>query len=393
MLSRVGLRQLVVLLVLTSLLVAAGNMFWASSSLHQQALREHDLQRQLGFAQQLAGRLQLRAGKEPLAGILDSLVMDDQLQVWVTGADGKLLYPAGAELSASQRQTLATAGQSYSAMVPDEQGHEQMTSVISLPDSSLRLMVQTPASGQMPLNPDFGDMLVYSLPAALLLMVLAWLAGGRMARPFRALASYTRALGKDDSLSSIQALEPSSREAAELKSGLLQGVKQIKGAELHKPPACGADPLTGLCTPDILPELVTNISLGGTSFSVVVLAVDDYDQIQEHFTPQLRNPALKQLAGLLLHHSRELDISVRMGEEVFLLLLPQCPVVIAQRIAERLRSKVQDHPFDGVGHLTISAGVAMFEPGRNDPLGSLKEAQKLLISARRQGQNRVHVMP
>lgn len=393
MLSRIGLRPLVVLLVLTSLLVAAGNMFWASSALHQQALREHDLQRQLGFAQQLAGRVQLRYGKEPLSQLLDALLMDEQMHVWLSGADGALLYPEGGALSTSQRQALATSRVPYSAMLYDEQGLEQMTSVVSLADSRLRLMVQTPTSGQMPLNPSFGDMLIYSLPAALLLMVLAWLAGGRMARPFRSLASYARSLGKAESLSSIQALEPSSREAAELKSGLLQGVKQIKGPALHKPPTNGMDPLTGLCTPDILPELVTNISLGGIGFAVVVLAVDDYDQIQEHFTPELRNPALKQLADLLLQYSRELDISVRMGEEVFLLLLPQCPVVIAQRIAERLRSRVQDHPFDGVGHMTISAGVAMFEPGKNDPLGSLKEAQKLLISARRQGQNRVHVMP
>lgn len=45
MLSRIGLRQLVVLLVLGSLLVIAGSMFWAGSMFHQQALMEHDLQR------------------------------------------------------------------------------------------------------------------------------------------------------------------------------------------------------------------------------------------------------------------------------------------------------------------------------------------------------------
>lgn len=393
MVSRVGLRQLVVLLVLTSLLVAAGNMFWASSSLHQQALREHDLQRQLGFAQQLAGRLQARSGKEPLRSVLGGLLMDDQLRVWVIEASGQPSYPAASQLTPSQQQALQKATEvPYSAMVRDEQGREQMTSVIRLADTGRLLLVQTPASGQAPSTPNFADMLIYSMPAAVLLMVLAWLAGGSMARPFRTLANSAKTLGKPETLTSIEALQPSSREAAELKHSLLQGVKQIKGGALAKPED-GLDPLTGLCTPDILPELVANISLGGTSFSVVVLAVDDYEQIQEHFTPALRNQALQQLAQLLLQHSRELDISVRMGEEVFLLLLPQCPVVIAQRIAERLRGKVQDSPFNGVGHMTISAGVAMFEPGKNDPLGSLKQAQQLLISARRQGQNRVHVIP
>lgn len=159
------------------------------------------------------------------------------------------------------------------------------------------------------------------------------------------------------------------------------------------PDASSIDPLTGLSTPEILPELVTNIGLGGTSFTALVLAVDDYEQIREHFSEPLRNLALKHLAGLLLQHSRELDISVRMGEEVFLLLLPQCPIVIAQRIAERLRSKIQDSAFEGVGHMTISVGVAAYQPGSSDPLETLKQAQQLLISARREGQNRVHVMP
>lgn len=393
LMSRIGLRQLVVLLVLASLLVAAGNMFWASSSLHQQALLEHDLKKQQNFARQLANKLQKRLQQGVQGDLLDNLIMDEQQHVSVIGAGGEVLFPAGLSLAPAQERALGLQHSGRAALVTDEAGREQMTSVVAIPGTDWQLMLQTPVyGGQEVMQPAFSDMLVYTLPAGLLLVLLAWLAGGHLARPFRLLAGCARGMHKQENIASIEAVRPSSREVAELQEGLLQGVRQLVPQMMSHPDQDNLDPVTGLSTPEILPELVTNISLGGMSFSTIVLAVDDYEQVQEHFPQDLRDQALKHLAELLLKYSRELDISVRMGEEVFLLLLPQCPVSIAQRIAERLRSRVQDSYFEGVGHMTISAGVADYRPGSSDPLGALKEAQQLLISARREGQNRVHVI-
>lgn len=391
-LSRIGLRQLVVLLVLLSLLVAAGNMFWAGSSLYQQALLDNDLHRQQGFARQLADKLGQRLQQGPRAGLLDDLLMDEHQRAWIISPGGQVVLPAGARLAAVQERALALQQHEQTVLLPDDQGVGQMISIAAVPGSDWRLMLQTPSAGQAAVQPAFVDLLVYILPAGCLLLLLAWLAGGSLARPFRLLAACARNLNRPESIAVIGAVQPSSREAAELQSGLLQGARQLD-PQSAMPDASSIDPLTGLSTPEILPELVTNIGLGGTSFTALVLAVDDYEQIREHFSEPLRNLALKHLAGLLLQHSRELDISVRMGEEVFLLLLPQCPIVIAQRIAERLRSKIQDSAFEGVGHMTISVGVAAYQPGSSDPLETLKQAQQLLISARREGQNRVHVMP
>lgn len=393
MLSRVGLRQLVVMLVLGSLLVIAGNMFWASSSLHQQALQEHDAQRQQSFARQLASKLELRLSKESLGEILGSVVMDEQQHIRVVDAAGQLLYPDGDSLTVAQQQYLALHQHAEKVtVILDDRGIRQVTNVVAVPGTTWMLVVQSPVADDSGASFLFTDSLVYSLPAGLLLMVLAWLAGGRLARPFRLLAAQARSLHKPGSAIAIQAVQASSKEAAEMKQGLLLGARQT-GSELGLDNREQVDPLTGLSTPDILPELMANISRGDMSFAAVALAVDDYDQLQEHFAPHLRDQALKQLAQLVLQHSRELDISVRMAEEVYLLLLPQCPAVIAQRIAERLRSKVQDSVFAGVGHMTISAGVAVSGAGSQDPLGTLKQAQQLLISARKEGQNRVHVMP
>lgn len=91
--SRTGLKRLVMLLVLTGLLTVAGGVFWISSFLHQQALLEHDLQRQYSFAGQLASMLQRRLQHGEQDDLLADLVMDEQQRAWIVNAGGKTLYP------------------------------------------------------------------------------------------------------------------------------------------------------------------------------------------------------------------------------------------------------------------------------------------------------------
>lgn len=389
MLSRIGLRQLVVLLVLGSLLVIAGSMFWAGSMFHQQALMEHDLQRQHNYAQQLAGRLGQRLHQEDLSDILDGLLIDQQQNMLVVDETGVVLYPEAAVLTSEQKAALNDPLAKSGALVAGGRGNQYSMSVVAVPGTGWQLILQAPLQEVSEVDTAFVSVLAYSLPAGLLLLLLAWLAGGHLARPFRLMAAQTRNLREKESVAAIQTVQASSKEANELQRGLLQGARQLAGFD----PDGQLDSLTGLSTPDVLPDLLVNISQGGMSFAAIVLAVDDYEQLQEHFPQALRDQALQQLGQLLLQYSRELDISVRMAEEVYLLLLPQCPLTIAQRIAERLRARVQEAAFAGVGHMTISAGVTTsLQAGAGDPLETLKQARQLLSSARREGQNRVHVM-
>lgn len=389
--SHIGLRQLLVLLALTSTLVVSMNVLWVSNSLHQQALLEHSLKNQQGYAVLLASKLQRRLQQGAQTAPFDSLEPTEQQRIWVISNDGKVLFPAGSDLAPAQERGLDGRYREHSALIRDEQGVERMTSVVAVPGTDWLLVLQTALSERPRLQWALVDILAAVLPASLLLILLAWLAGGRVARPLGSLAVYVRNLNRPESMAAIRAVQPALKETAELKKGLLQGIRQLQPVSSPgQPEGEYLDPVTGLSSPDILPELVANISQGDIGFTAMALAVDDYGQVQEYFSQPLRDQALKHLAELLLNHSRELDISVRLGEEVFLLLLPQCPVTIAQRIAERLRCKVQESLFPGVGHMTISIGVAGYQPGSGNPLDTLKRAQQLLISARREGQNRVH---
>jgi diguanylate cyclase (GGDEF)-like protein len=76
------------------------------------------------------------------------------------------------------------------------------------------------------------------------------------------------------------------------------------------------------------------------------------------------------LVGLVEHCQeglREIDVFGRVGGEEFLIVLPETNQVRALEIAERLRKSIAAIPctmFDGkVIHVTISIGVAVFDPG------------------------------
>lgn len=268
-----------------------------------------------------------------------------------------------------------------------------MTSVVAIPGTDWQQMLQMPASDEARAQPAISDMLIYLLPAGALLVLLGWLAAEWLSRSSRLLAGQAGKPGRQQGSGRSGAMESTSHKDNGLKKGRPSKAlgQQPSGLPAVDPADNRLDPVTGQSTPEILLELVANISLSGTGFTAVALAVDDYQHMQEHFPQEQLDQAFKRLAGLLLKYSRELDISVRMGEEVFLLLLPQCPPVIAQRIAERLRGKVQDSFFEGINYMTISVGVADYQPGNGDALQTLKDAQQQLIAARREGQNRVRV--
>lgn len=181
--SRIGLRQLLVLLALTSTLAVSMNVLWVSNSLHQQALLEHSLKNQQGYAALLASKLQWRLQQGAQTAPFDSLEPTEQQRIWVISNDGKVLFPAGSDLAPAQERGLDGRYREHSALIRDEQGVERMTSVVAVPGTDWLLVLQTALSERPRLQWALVDILAAVLPASLLLILLAWLAGGRACGP------------------------------------------------------------------------------------------------------------------------------------------------------------------------------------------------------------------
>lgn len=384
--AKLGLRQLIMLLVLAGLLATLGNMYFATGSTNEQSLRQYELSehqlRVRTFAMRLA---EVRPADRPV--VLAGLIPDGGTGAYLFDADDQLLFAIGPSPDTEMLRALGRDGRG----LIEHQGIEYLIGQAGIADEETRLVLQQPLQNKQQLDNLFGSVLLYSLPVVTLILLLAWVLAGWIVQPLKQLAGYARQLGQSDVAELLSKVPARSREVAELKQSLLSGMEQVHPGLSRRATAGTVDELTGLSSPDILPELLTNITASGMAFSSLVLAVDDYEQVLDSFGRELTDQGLKELAGLVLQSSRELDVSVRMSDEIFLLLLPQCPIVIAQRIAERLRAKVETHQFPGLGHMTISVGVAAFQPGQSDVMATLKEAQQMLIHARSSGQNQVCV--
>jgi diguanylate cyclase (GGDEF)-like protein len=97
---------------------------------------------------------------------------------------------------------------------------------------------------------------------------------------------------------------------------------------------------------------------------------------------------LIELALRLRGHLRTTDVLARWGGEEFVVLLPHNNVEAAARLAEKLRQATLARPFPGAGTLTLSLGVAGYQP--DETLDSwFTRADNALYAAKAAGRDRV----
>ncbi|OGA96132.1 MAG: hypothetical protein A2Z55_05390 [Burkholderiales bacterium RIFCSPHIGHO2_12_63_9] len=83
---------------------------------------------------------------------------------------------------------------------------------------------------------------------------------------------------------------------------------------------------------------------------------------------------------------RSSDCAARFGGEEFILLLKETPVDAAMSMAEAVRARIAGVPFDAVGHVSASFGVATWDH-KEDSHALIKRADTALYVAKSQGRN------
>ena len=165
-------------------------------------------------------------------------------------------------------------------------------------------------------------------------------------------------------------------------------------AETHEH-AARTDELTGLANRrDMQSRLAMEFSRyqrSGHHFSIALIDLDLFKQINDQFGHDAGDDVLREFAGLIRTVIRQADVAARWGGEEFLVLLPDTSLLQALTLAERLRSDVSRHAFrfrDQALPVTISAGVCSIAKARSlDDL--LKQADLHLYNAKESGRNRI----
>jgi diguanylate cyclase (GGDEF)-like protein len=127
-------------------------------------------------------------------------------------------------------------------------------------------------------------------------------------------------------------------------------------------------------------------------FSIVIFDIDHFKKINDTFGHLAGDAVLRQLGSIVKHKVRRDDIIARIGGEEFAILLPEVGIDGGVEAARKLRAAVEATSFQFEGttiDVTISLGVAQWEPGVADADGLIKNADDKLYEAKRSGRNRV----
>lgn len=123
---------------------------------------------------------------------------------------------------------------------------------------------------------------------------------------------------------------------------------------------------------------------------LMIWDIDFFKKVNDNFGHQAGDEVLKTVAKLLREHMRKPDFIARFGGEEFVSLLPNTSLGGGYKVAEKMRSAVQDLNFkykEEVIPLTISCGISLFADG-DKPEDVFERADKALYQAKKQGRNR-----
>lgn len=125
----------------------------------------------------------------------------------------------------------------------------------------------------------------------------------------------------------------------------------------------------------------------GTIFSLSIIDLDHFKDINDTFGHQVGDSVLKELIVIIKDTVRETDIVARYGGEEFVVIYPSTPKSGVLTQLERLRKSVEEYKFTDINRpVTISVGAAD-SAGKDDAGKVLQEADSSLYVAKRNGRN------
>lgn len=139
-------------------------------------------------------------------------------------------------------------------------------------------------------------------------------------------------------------------------------------------------------------DAVREASRFGESFGVILVDIDDFKYVNDHFDHSTGDAALIWLAERLSDATREIDVVARWGGEEFIVLLPRAGLEETATVAERVRSFIAREPMvEGpkVIPLTVSIGFACHPHDGASADQLFRAADSALLRAKRLGKNRV----
>ncbi|HYM31035.1 MAG TPA: GGDEF domain-containing protein [Candidatus Cybelea sp.] len=158
------------------------------------------------------------------------------------------------------------------------------------------------------------------------------------------------------------------------------------------------DVLTGIANRkyfnERLQECLRDAMENGEELCLLIADIDHFKRFNDTWGHPFGDQVLKVVARALTEGVKGRDTAARYGGEEFAIILPRTSLKDAITVAEHIRHDIAKRNLvkrstgEPVGKVTLSLGVARFEPG--EPVGEfLRRADEALYAAKHGGRNRV----
>ncbi len=125
----------------------------------------------------------------------------------------------------------------------------------------------------------------------------------------------------------------------------------------------------------------------GNPASLVVVDIDLFKKINDNYGHLKGDEVLSKVASIIKEQIRDGDIAFRYGGEEFIVVLPGIGLDGALMVADRIRKAVENADFGLKRKVTVSCGVAEYNPGEKLEQ-FVDRADKALYKAKNNGRNR-----
>jgi diguanylate cyclase (GGDEF)-like protein len=132
-----------------------------------------------------------------------------------------------------------------------------------------------------------------------------------------------------------------------------------------------------------------------TEYSIVIMDIDDFKQLNDTYGHPAGDLLLRGIADIVRRQMRAVDTAARYGGEEFSMILPRTTMVDAYNQAERIRREIAAFRLNVEGHelsVTASFGIAAHpDSGADGAEALIRLADRALYRAKRTGKNRVEL--
>ncbi len=145
-------------------------------------------------------------------------------------------------------------------------------------------------------------------------------------------------------------------------------------------------------TKQIIYKLIKVCKKKPSVFSLVIIDIDYFKQINDNYGHYYGDTILSQFAHLINSSLKHNEIMGRWGGEEFVLIKKNTDKKTALKELEPLRKKIEKHQFmfdDQTIQLTASFGVSEYKCNQQDFKGLFMEADKAMYNAKNSGRNRI----